>query len=157
MAITVTRIDERLIHGQVAHSWSVEYRVDRLVVVDDILAGDEMQKMIMSLAVPAGKKHSFLSKEEAVPFLQNSESANEKIFLIVKKPHTLLYLVEHGVKIPSINVGGMYYAENKRQIAKTVYVSDEDVKVFEQLKDHGVACEIRTSPQDKSVNLFDLI
>lgn len=55
MSIKLVRIDERLIHGQVAYSWSVEYQVDEIVVVDDELVHDDMQKMLLEMAVPEGK------------------------------------------------------------------------------------------------------
>ncbi|MEB6551352.1 PTS sugar transporter subunit IIB [Heyndrickxia sporothermodurans] len=156
MTIAVTRIDERLIHGQVAYSWSVEYQVSSIVVIDNQLATDETQKLLLGLAVPAGKKHAVLNVDDAIKYIEENEN-KERIFIVVKSPSTLVQLVNNGGKLTSINVGGMYYKPGKKEISKTVYIDDQDREDFLALKEHGIECEIRTSPKDKSKNLFDFI
>jgi len=156
MPIVVTRIDERLIHGQVAYSWSVEYQVSSILVIDDQIAVDETQKLLLSLAVPAGKKHAILNTDDAIKYIQENES-RERIFIVVKSPASLLQLVEKGVQLTTVNVGGMYYKPGKKEISKTVYIDAQDQADFRGLKEHGVECEIRTSPKDRSKNMFDYI
>ena len=156
MAITVTRIDERLIHGQVAYSWSVAYQITQIVVVDNEVAKDPTQVMLLELAVPTGKKHAILTVDDAVNYL-NQQPQSEKILLVVKGPDTLISLVDKGIELVSINVGGMYYKAGKKEISKTVYVDSNDEAAFLNLKEKGIVCEIRTSPSDKSINLFDRI
>lgn len=153
--LSIVRIDERLVHGQVAYSWTVEYGIDRIVVADDDAAKNQVQKMALSLAVPPKKKFSILETEQAVKFLKGNSS--EKIFLVVKSPSTILDLVNGGVDIKSVNVGGMYYVPGKKQITKTVYLNQNDKQIFLQLKSLGVKAEIRTAPKDKSINLYDFI
>ncbi|MGE6376454.1 PTS system mannose/fructose/N-acetylgalactosamine-transporter subunit IIB [Peribacillus muralis] len=156
MSIVITRIDERLIHGQVAYSWSVAYQVTEYVVVDDEAANDPTQILLLSMAVPSGKKHAILSVENAVRYLA-AQPESEKTFIVVKSPHVLLSLIERGITLPSINVGGMYYKPGKQEISKTVYLDEEDRDVFRKIRNHGIACEIRTSPSDKSIDLFTKI
>ena len=155
--ISVFRIDERLVHGQVAYSWSVEYRIDRIMVIDDKVAKDEIQKMTLRLAVPADKKLSIFSINEAIEFLKKNETTNEKLFIVVKDPEVVLKLIESNITIKSINVGGMYYKEGKKKISKTVYIDDKDIEVFKKLRQAGVEAEIRTSPKDKKINLYKYI
>jgi|SRR5690625_366118 len=152
MSIVVARIDERLIHGQVAYSWSVAYRVTQIIVVDDEVANDPTQVMLLEMAVPAGKKHAILTVDDAVNYIQK-QPETERIFVVVKKPDIYLELIEKGIKIPSINVGGMYYKKGKKEIGKTVYIDEDDKKVFLEIMEKGVPCEIRTSPNDKSRDL----
>lgn len=152
MSIEITRIDERLIHGQVAYSWSVAYQINSIIVIDDTVATDETQKMLLSMAVPSGKSHKVLTVKEAVDYLKSEPK--EKLFIVVKSPEPLLELVRAGVKIDSINVGGMYFKKGKKEISKTVYLDQNDIEVFKELQKLGVACEIRTAPNDKSIDLF---
>ncbi|MGJ3193167.1 PTS system mannose/fructose/N-acetylgalactosamine-transporter subunit IIB [Peribacillus frigoritolerans] len=156
MTIVVTRIDERLIHGQVAYSWSVAYQVTEFIVIDDRVATDPTQLLLLSLAVPSGKRHAILSVEDAVKYLVE-QSDQEKTFIVVKSPRVLLSLIEKGIILPSINVGGMYYKVGKQEISKTVYLDEEDKSIFLKIRDHGIPCEIRTSPNDTSIDLFTKI
>ncbi|MDM5294207.1 PTS sugar transporter subunit IIB [Peribacillus simplex] len=156
MSIVVTRIDERLIHGQVAYSWSVAYQVTEFIVIDDGVANDPSQLLLLSMAVPSGKRHAILSVEDAVKYF-DEQSDLEKTLIVVKSPRVLLSLIEKGIILLSINVGGMYYKEGKQEISKTVFMDEEDKAVFLKIRDHGIPCEIRTSPNDKSINLFTKI
>jgi len=153
----ITRIDERLIHGQVAYSWTVEYSIDRIVVVDDDAAKNQIQKMALSLAVPPSKKLSIFDTLEAVKFFTQNGKTNERIFIVVKSPLTIFNLIKGGMDIKSVNVGGMYFIPGKKQLTKTVYISEEDKQIFLQLKQLGVEAEIRTAPKDKKINLYELI
>jgi PTS system N-acetylgalactosamine-specific IIB component/PTS system mannose-specific IIB component len=157
MSIEVARIDERLVHGQVAYSWSVAYDVNAIMVVDDVCAKDEMQKMLINMAVPKGKKSLIFTTDEAILYFKDGKDRNEKIFIVVKSPNTYLSLVKGGVKLKSINVGGMYFKPGKKQLSKTVYVDEDDIKTFKEIESLGVESEMRTSPSDKSINLYKLI
>jgi mannose/fructose/N-acetylgalactosamine-specific phosphotransferase system component IIB len=153
----IVRIDERLIHGQVAYSWTVEYGVDRIIVVDDDASKNQIQKMALSLAVPPKKKFLLLDTVQGSKYLQENSSSTEKNFIVVKGPRTILNLINGGVDIKSVNVGGMYFVPGKQQISKTVYLNEDEKQIFLKLKDLGVEAEIRTSPKDKRLNLYDLI
>lgn len=153
--ITVARIDERMIHGQVAYAWPVAYKSDAIVAVDDEIAKDAFQKSLLEMAAPKSMRCFVLTIEKAVEFL--SKYQNKKIFIVVKSPSTYLKMIELGAKIPQINVGGIYFAEGRRQISKTVYVDDEMINVFKQLNAHNVKLEIRATPSDTSLDLMSLI
>ncbi|GEN86982.1 PTS sugar transporter subunit IIB [Oceanobacillus sp. FSL W8-0428] len=155
MSIAVTRIDERLIHGQVAYSWSVAYQVEEIVVVDDVLVHDEMQRMLLEMAVPEGKKFQLLSVEEASNYFKSENKLNT--FLVVKGPQTILDLVNQGVHFKEINVGGMYFKEEKEEITKTVYLNEEEKNIFRDLASKNIYLDVRTAPSDKSIDLISRI
>lgn len=155
MSIAVTRIDERLIHGQVAYSWSVAYQVEEIVVVDDVLVHDEMQRMLLEMAVPEGKKFQLLSVEEASNYFKSENKLNT--FLVVKGPQTILDLVNQGVHFKEINVGGMYFKEEKEEITKTVYLNEEEKNIFQDLASKNIYLDVRTAPSDKSIDLISRI
>lgn len=153
--ITVARIDERLIHGQVAYAWTVEYKSQAVMVIDDEVSKDAFQKTLLEMACPKGMKCFVVGREKAVELLKKYE--NKKIFVVVKHPEALLYLVENGIALKSVNVGGLYFKEGRKQISKTIYLDEELTKVFRKLHEHGVELDTRTTPRDANVELMTLM
>lgn len=153
--ITIARIDERLIHGQVAYAWTIEYKSQAVMAIDDEVAKDSFQKTLLEMACPKDMKCFVVGKEKAVELLKKYE--NKKIFVVVKNPAVLLYLVENGIPIQSINVGGLYFKEGRRQVSKTIYLDDELTECFNKLHNHGIELETRTTPRDARVELMTII
>ncbi|WP_125706556.1 PTS system mannose/fructose/N-acetylgalactosamine-transporter subunit IIB [Lacticaseibacillus daqingensis] len=151
MGIALIRIDERLIHGQVAYSWSKDYPADQYMVIDDVVAHDEFQKDLLEMAVPSGKKFLAFDTQEAIDYL--SQPNYPSTFIVVKGPKVILDVVSAGVNISSINVGGMYFRSDRKEYAKTIYLNEEEVALFKQLATLGVLLDMRTAPSD---NVLDL-
>lgn len=72
--ITITRIDERLIHGQVAYAWTVMYKCQAIMVIDEEAVSNPIQKALLELACPRGTKCFVVSKEMAVELLKKYET-----------------------------------------------------------------------------------
>lgn len=153
--ITVARIDERLIHGQVAYAWTVAYKSEIIMVVDDEVSKDQFQVSLLQMACPTGVKCAVCDVARGAELLKKHEA--RKIFVVVKHPRTLLALHERGVKLTEINVGGLYFKEGRRQLSKTVYVDAEMEEIFRKLNDAGVALENRTHPNDGKEDLMKLL
>ena len=153
--ITITRIDERLIHGQVAYAWAVAYKSDAILAVDNVIANDSFQKSLLQMAAPTGVKCFILTEDKAVEFLKKYEK--KKIFIVVKNPETLVNLFYKGIKFESINVGGLYFKEGRRQLYKTVYVDEKLEKDLRILDELGVVLDVRATPSDTSQNLIELL
>ena len=147
MDIQLIRIDDRLIHGQVVVGWVKALGIQRLLVVNDAIAKNTMQKTLMEMAVPAGLRVSFYSVSEAVAaFQQQGEKARS--LLLFSNPVDVVAFLDHGGTLSSVNVGGMHFGEGKTQVCKTVCVSPEDIEAFKALKKRGVEMEIRAVPGD---------
>ena len=155
MSVTLARIDERLIHGQIAYSWTRAYPSDTVVVVDDGAAGDEFQITLLRMACPPALQCEVLGTDAATEYIGAHES--QRLFLVAKTPGAFLRLVEGGITLPSVNVGGLYFAEGRRQISTTVYVDDALSADLRKLDDLGAKPEIRTAPSDRSVPVTDLL
>lgn len=153
--ITIARIDERLIHGQVAFAWTTAYKSQAIMVIDEQVSKDAFQKSLLEMACPTGLKCFIVDLSRAVELLKKHES--KKIFIVVKHPSTYLSLIKAGIKLSSINVGGLYFRDARRPLSKTVYVDDEMCSIFKQLHDEYVALEIRVTPSDTSVDLMKLL
>ncbi len=153
--ITIARIDERLIHGQVAYAWTVAYKSEAIMVIDNEIAKDKFQISLLQMACPAGVKCFICDEEKAVELLNKYEK--RKIFVVVKHPVTLLSICGKGIDLKAVNVGGLYFKEGRRQLSKTVYVDKEMEDIFRKLNSRGVRLENRTTPTDAEEDLMRLM
>ncbi|MBL1224306.1 PTS N-acetylgalactosamine transporter subunit IIB [Enterococcus sp. BWR-S5] len=154
--ILLTRIDNRLIHGQVATQWNGSIGSNLILVANDKVAGDKVRQGLMDMAAPNGVATRYFTLQKTIDIIHKA-SANQKIFIIVENPEDVLTLVEGGVPIKKVNIGNMHMAEGKRQVATTVAVDDQDVEAFRKLQDAGVELEIRrvpTTPVEDTKKLF---
>ena len=157
MKIVLARIDDRLIHGQVATVWSKATNCQRIIVCDDDVANDTIRATLLKQVAPAGIKSHVVGLEKAVRVYNNPKYENDRCLLLFTKPASALYLVEHGVDIKSVNIGGMSFHEGKRQITSAVSVDDADVEAFKKLNEKGIELEIRKVDTDKKTNLMDVL
>jgi len=153
--ILLTRIDNRLIHGQVAVTWSNHVGANLIVVANDEVAGDPLQQSLMDMAV-SGIETRYFTIQETIDKI-GLASEEQKIALIVKTPQDVLKLVRGGVPIRKVNIGNMHYSEGKEQLTSTVSVDEEDKETFRELHRLGVQLEIRRVPSEKGKNIIDLI
>lgn len=143
--IVLTRIDARLIHGQVATQWCGSVGANLLLVANDEVAGNEMRQGLMNMAAPAYAQTRFFTIEKTCAIISKA-SPQQHIAIICDCPQDVLRLVEGGVPIKKVNIGNMHMAEGKRQVATSVAVSDDDVACFKKLQDLGVELEIKRVP-----------
>ena len=129
--ILLTRIDNRLIHGQVATQWNSTLGSNLILVANDEVSGNTMRQNLMKMAAAA-----IIAKA----------SPKQKIFIVAETPQDVLTLVKGGVPIRKVNIGNMHMSEGKRQVATSVAVDDADVAAFKELQELGVELEIRRVP-----------
>lgn len=137
--ISLVRIDDRLIHGQVAVVWTKYLGVSRIIVANNRVAQNDSQKMALSLAVPSGVKAFFKTIDDTVGILSDSRSEKMKILVIVDSPQDALQLCNKlPNKINSINIGNYGRINNmngdkKEQLADNLFVTDDDKKYLDLL------------------------
>lgn len=153
--IVLTRIDNRLLHGQVATQWTKAIGANLILVANDEVAGNKMRQGLMEMAAPSGVDTRFWTIQKTIDTIHKAAD-RQHIFIICESPEDVLKLVEGGVPITKVNVGNMHMAEGKRQVAGTVAVNDEDVAAFKALRDKGVEIEIRKVPTESAENVEKL-
>lgn len=157
MAIIHVRIDERLIHGQVATVWCNTLGATRIMVVNDKASKDAIQKSVLKLATPPGIKLSVLSIIDAATRIKSGRYDNDKVFMIVKSPYDCIRLINEGVPIKEINVGNMAFKEGATQVKKSVNVTKEDVENFRKLDSMGIKLTGRMIPDERENNFMEFI
>ncbi|EGQ3988173.1 PTS mannose transporter subunit IIAB [Staphylococcus pseudintermedius] len=157
MAIIVSRIDGRLIHGQVANLWATKLNIGRFIVIDNEVAQSDIDKQALKLATPAGIKLSVLPVEKAANNINNGKYDSQRVMVIAKRPDRFVELVNNGVKIEELNVGNMSQTNETRSVTNSINITDEDVNNFKLLQEKGVNIISQMVPNDKSVDFMSLI
>ena len=152
MIINLARIDDRLIHGQVTTVWSKEANANRIIIVSKEVNNDEIRKTLVRQAAPPGIKVNVVDVEKAVRVFNNSKYDNDTVFYLFTNPGEVLELVESGVPLKKIKIGGKPFKNGKTQITKAVSVNEEDVAAFRKLKALGVELDLRVVISDPPVD-----
>lgn len=150
--IVFTRIDDRLIHGQVMTAWVHETKANEIVIIDNEVAQDDFLKMIMMSSAPAGIKVLILSEEAAITYLTQDSDGN-KLIVLAKNPKVIKTITDGGVKIEKLNVGGMGARKDRTQLYRNISVSDEERACFRQLMQDGTSVYVQVIPEEKSANI----
>ena len=151
--ILLTRIDNRLVHGQVGVTWTSTIGANLLVVVDDDVAGDDIQQKLMGMTADTyGFGIRFFSIEKTINVIGKA-APHQKIFLICRTPATVRKLVEGGVPLKEVNVGNMHFSEGKRQISNKVYVNDQDLEDLQFIKNKNINVFIQDVPGDQKESI----
>lgn len=157
MTIIANRIDGRLIHGQVANLWTTTLNISRIMVVDDEVAENAIEKSGLKLATPAGVKLSVLPVAKAAENILAGKYDSQRLLIVAKNPDRFLRLVEAGVPIETLNVGNMSQTSETRSITRSINVVDEDVAVFNKLHDKGVVLTAQMVPNDPVEDFMKLL
>ncbi|MGM9902946.1 PTS system mannose/fructose/sorbose-specific IIB component [Enterococcus sp. 10A9_DIV0425] len=157
MDIRLARIDDRLIHGQVATVWSKLTGVERIIVISDVVAQDTLRKFLLKEAAPPGIMANVITVKKMIQIFQSGLLAKTKVMLLFTNPQDVETIVRSGVHLDSLNIGGMSFSEGKTMITNFVSVDQRDIDAFLYLNDQGVELEIRKVPADRKVFLMELL
>lgn len=157
MDIRLARIDDRLIHGQVATVWSKQTAINRILVVSDEVASDPLRRFLLTEAAPPGINVNVLTVEKMIQLFFSELLAHEKVMLLFTRPQDVAALVRNGVALHKVNIGGMRFIAGKRMITNFISVDERDIQTFYYLANQGITLEVRKVPSDRQVNLIELL
>lgn len=159
--IKLLRIDERLIHGQVANQWARQLGVDAIVVANDEASKNDLVKMSLHMAAPQGVKVAVVTIEKAIAQLNDPRSAPLTIFIVVNAPEDALKIVKNVQNIPYVNIGnfGRINREkmNRKRFADNLYANDQEIQALKDLLHTGIDCEYRVLSSDPKIEVSALI
>ncbi len=160
MGIVLARIDNRLLHGIVATQWAGRSGAQRIMIIDDAVAGNELTKASMKLARPTGMAISIITEEVAVNNFKAGKYDNHTVFVIVKSPLTLTKLLDAGVRIPELVVGGTVKPTDEDQAVKLsqrAYAKPEEIEAYKKIKASGTNLYAQYVPADAVVKLDEFL
>lgn len=156
MPILLYRVDERLIHGQVVVGWGNSLKFDRIVLINDQVASNKWERDLYVACVPPEMKATILPVDEGVAKILQNRFKGERIVILVDSPFDILRMVEKGVKIDSVNVGGVHSKRNRMQILPYLCLSPEEISAFKKIISAGIKCECRDVPLAEEHDLGSL-
>ncbi|OJG74968.1 PTS system, mannose/fructose/sorbose family, IIB component [Enterococcus quebecensis] len=157
MDIRLVRIDDRLIHGQVATVWTKSTNVNRILVISDAVAHDTLRKALLVQASPPGVKVNVITVDKMIEIFTDERFDSLKVMLLFTCPEDVKRVVEGRVFFNSVNIGGMSFTGGKRMITNAVAVNEKDITAFKYLSDQGIKLEIRKVVADSQVDLMELL
>lgn len=157
MGIIISRVDDRLIHGQVATSWIRGMNIEVVVVVDDAIANNPTQISILKVSAPAEIKIYALSVDKFVEKYNKGILDKYRTMLVFENVFSPLALIEKGIPIKSLNLGGMRFKDGRRQITKALSVSEDEEKAIRKIHELGVEVEHRQLTADSKTDVLTLL
>ncbi|CAM3143493.1 PTS system mannose/fructose/N-acetylgalactosamine-transporter subunit IIB [Sporolactobacillus spathodeae] len=150
MKIKWLRIDSRLIHGQVANNWVNHVGASTIIAANDSAAKDDLRKTLLLQVAPGRTKSYVMSVDKTARCYKNPAYENLDVLLVVENPTDVLRLIDQGVEVNSVNVGGITFKEGMTLISEAVSVSPQDVKSFVELDKRGVKLVLQQLPNTAS-------
>lgn len=156
MSIENARVDERLIHGQVAMVWTNTIGATRIIVVNNEAVNDESIIAALKISKPAGVKLSILSKEKAIDKFKNGIYDEDKVFLITKNIQDMSDIIQGGIHIESVNIGNVAKKEDAIQIKKSVHLTKNDISLIKNMIADGIKVTAQMIPNesDQSIEIY---
>lgn len=159
--ITMARVDDRLIHGQVAVKWSKELKISRIIVASDTIAKNAVQVAALKGAAPAGVKAAILPIEKAQGILSDPRSSDMRILVVSNDPADILAVLKGIEERPVVNVANYGRINGpiggKQKISDSVYLTDEDKSVLKDIEALGDEVIHQPLPESDRVDLMTLI
>lgn len=153
----LARIDTRLLHGQVATSWTKTTNPDRIIVVSDSVAKDELRKKMIEQAAPPGVKANVVPIEKMIKVSKDPRFGNTKVMLLFETPQDALRAIEGGVEIKELNLGSIAHSIGKVVVTRAIAMDIGDVEALEKIKEKGVELVVKKVPSDSGENIDALL
>ena len=147
--ITLVRVDHRLLHGQVAFSWTQYVGADCILIANDSVPNDELRKTTIKLAKPPSVKLVIKNIADSIEAIKSGVTDKYTLFIVVESVEDAWRLAREIPEIKSINLGGIKAKEGRRNISKAVNLLPDEITRLNELVGQGVEIEIRQVPNDR--------
>ncbi len=157
MPIVLFRVDERLIHGQVVVGWGGPLHADRIVVVDDAIAGSAWEQELYCLGVPPEIEAQFVSAAQALDAFELWRSGPKRTIVLVRDVATARWMADSGVlRGEEVNLGGIHHAEGRTRVLPYLHLTPDELATLREMEASGVAVSARDLPGSNRVRLEEL-
>lgn len=154
MPIVFARVDDRLIHGQIVQAWLPELNIDEVVIPCPKQRESRLNKSLLRLSLPFEYELTVLEPAQCVGYMAAS---SKRILLLMGSLQDLQPLLEDGLHIQSVNIGGMHFKEGAQKLAENVFLDAQDKNTLKIVNDLGIAIETRAVPSSKSISLKETL
>ena len=150
----ILRIDDRLIHGQVAYGWGMRMNLRKIIMASDKAAADRQLKELYQSLIPPEIEGKVLSLQETLDFVRERTDL-QKIMIVVELPDDAVKLIEGGLKTNKIIIGGLHHREGCKAVLPYVYLNEDFAKSLQMLREQGLKIVCQDLPTSSEKELTD--
>ena len=154
MSIILTRVDNRLVHGQVLETWVPYAKANSIIVFNDDVFNNRLQKEIIKAFVPSYIEVLIKRIDDIPSILDYIKSANIRCIVLLFNIHDALLAYKKGLPISKLNLGNIHCQPGRRQVTQTIYLSNEEIEELKVLEGMGIQVELKTVPQERGTKFY---
>lgn len=155
--IKLVRVDHRLLHGQVAFSWTNGVGADCILVASDMVATSDVWKTTLRLGKPTGVKLVMKNMQDSIDAINSGITDKYKMIIVVQTIKEAKQLIDGCSMVKSINLGNTKETGETKQISRQVFLTKEEEAILKELIDRGIEIEIRPLVDDKKIYVKDVL
>lgn len=153
MSVELTRVDYRLIHGQVITNWMSFYNITKIVTIDDALRNDEFMQDVFKMAAPKGVKIVIYGSAEAAKAQADGEFEDGRVMLLLRNVQAFDTAVKAGVKFDRVQIGGLGGAAGRKSVLGPITLDQKDLDTLLEIQKTGVDIYFQTTTDYPSESL----
>ena len=159
MDILLARVDSRLLHGQVAAAWTRTVKPNRILVVSDSVASDELRKKLITQAAPIGVSVNVVSVNRMIKIYHDEQFNELNVLLLTETVQDMLKLVNGGVDLSKVgvNIGSLAFSVDMKMITDAIAVGPDEVKAIKALHNKGLEVYAQKIPNDHRKDLMKIL
>ncbi|MBN1613827.1 MAG: PTS sugar transporter subunit IIB [Deltaproteobacteria bacterium] len=153
MDISLVRVDNRLVHGQILEAWVPFVKATRIVVADDDVANDFFRESVIRMAVPSEMEVTITTIEEFSQHYKDRENKQQKTIILFSNIGDVLRAVNRGFKFNRLNIGNIYSDHSRTRCSNSVLLDENDIRDIKALLKAGIRMELQRIPRDKPIDI----
>ena len=153
MSIELTRVDFRLIHGQVITRWLTQCQINEIVTIDTALSKDALMQEVFKMAAPKGVKITIVNVEDAVKRQQEGAFDKNRVMVLFKGVAELNAAVQAGLKLEKVQIGGLGGGPGRKAVNNAITLDRADADTLIELEKMGIEIYFQTTPDYPSETL----
>lgn len=157
MTIKLLRVDHRLIHGQVGFTWTKFLQANAILIASDQLLLDSLKMTAMKMAVPSGVKLVMKNIEDSAKALNSGVTDKYNLLILCESVEDVYELTSKVPMLKEVNLGGMKDGADRKQISKSVHLSEGDIQLIKKMEEKGIRFNVQMVPDDQSIDINKLI
>lgn len=155
--VELLRVDDRLLHGQVAFAWSKSLPINLIIIANDAVSQDKTAKATFALAKPAGTSLVISTVAKTIDFLHSEKAAGYSTLVLVNNVADAKAIALGCKDIKAVNLGGLREHGDSKRYTNAVCLSSEDVDIVRELMGAGVAVFAQQVPADTKTDMASLL
>lgn len=157
MSVKLTRVDYRMIHGQVITRWIKQCDINEIDAIDTPLSEDEFMQEVFKMAAPVGVKINIFSVKDAIKAQNEGKFDKKRCLLLFKNVPSIYEAVKKGFELKEIQIGGLGGGAGRKAVNNAITLSKEDGQKLKEMEDKGIHIYLQTTPDYPSEELDDAL